>query len=239
MGRLAIIPARGGSKRVPGKNIKELFGKPVIAHVIETAIQSKLFDEVMVSTDDEKIAEVAKSYGATVPFLRSAKNADDHATLADVLLEVNKVYESKNVVFDTMCCILPTAALITSSKLNEAFEQLQNNGKTAVIPVIKFSYPIQRALKAEADQIMLKDPKYTKTRTQDLTPYYHDSGQFYWIKTASLIEEETIFTAKAGYIELDEVEAQDVDTLEDWKMLEIKYIYLNNKTKPLSYEHGN
>jgi len=148
---IAIIPARGGSKRIPRKNIKNFLGKPIIAYSIEAALESKLFDEVMVSTDDKEIAETAIKYGAQVPFLRSDNNADDYATLADVLIEVINEYKSKDTSIDNICCILPTAPFVTSNRLIEAFNLFTKNKFDSLFPVLEFSYPIKRSLIKKED----------------------------------------------------------------------------------------
>lgn len=229
MGNLAIIPARGGSKRIPKKNIKLFDGKPIIAHVIQTVLDSKLFDEVMVSTDSEEIATIAKEYGAKVPFKRSEKNADDYATLADVLIEVITSYQKEAKNFDKVCCILPTAALITKEKIKEGLDKFNNNQLDSVVPVVRFAYPIQRALKVVNQKLELREPEHLMTRSQDLEPMYHDSGQFYWISSKSLLKNKKVFMDHTGYIELNENEVQDVDTMEDWMMLEVKYKIKNKQ----------
>ena len=230
MSSLAIIPARGGSKRIERKNIKEFNGKPIMVYAIESAFRSELFDEVMVSTDDDEIAAVALENSAKVPFKRSAENANDFATLADVLIEVVLNYKEQGKIFDMVCCILPTAALITQERLKEGHQKISSEKYNSVVPVIKFAYPIQRALKDDNGFLKMREPEHYRSRSQDLESYYHDSGQFYWIETEALLNEKTMFAGKAGYIELKETEAQDVDTLLDWKMLEIKYEYLKTKT---------
>lgn len=233
MSSIAIIPARGGSKRIERKNIKEFNGKPIISYVIELAIQSKLFDEVMVSTDDDEIGSIAIMNNAKVPFKRSAKNSNDFATLADVLIEVLEKYKELGKNFDTVCCILPTAALISQNRLKEAYDKLMSRKFNAIVPVIKFAYPIQRALKNHDGFLKMREPNHYLSRSQDLESYFHDSGQFYWIEAETLLSQKTLFTSQAGYVELEETEAQDVDNLLDWKMLEIKYDFLkkqiNNK----------
>ncbi len=226
MASIAIIPARGGSKRIERKNIKEFNGKPIIAYAIEAAIRSKLFSEVMVSTDDKEIAEVSKKYNAAVPFTRSSDNANDHATLADVLVEVLAQYKQQGKEFDTICCILPTAALITQERLAEGNKKLSSGNYTSIVPVLRFSYPIQRALKDVNGFLSLREKEHAQTRSQDLEPYFHDAGQFYWANTQEFLKERTLFTSKMGFIELAEAEAQDVDTLMDWDMLNVKYNYL-------------
>lgn len=228
MANLAIIPARGGSKRIPRKNIKVFLGKPIMAYSIEAAIQSNLFDEVMVSTDDEEIAQIAKEYGATVPFLRSKNNANDFAVLADVVQEVVSKYKEKNKKFDNICCVLPTAPFVTSKKINEAYTTFIDNNFDSVFPVLEFSFPIQRSLKIEADKVAMVWSEHLNTRSQDLESRYHDSGQFYWLKSTSFNNNKKLFTDNSGAIIISELEAQDIDTETDWKLAEIKYKLLIN-----------
>ena len=223
MANLAIIPARGGSKRIPKKNIKPFLGKPIIAYSIEAALKSNLFDEVIVSTDDVSIAEIAKNIGASVPFLRTEKNADDYATLADVINEVLISYKKIGQEFETVCCVLPTAPFVSSVKLKEAFKKFMNDKLDTVFPVIEFSYPIQRALRFEKTTIEMVEEQYLNSRSQDLENRYHDSGQFYWIETAAFLEDKKLFTDNSGAIIISELEAQDIDTETDWKLAEIKY----------------
>lgn len=230
MSKIAIIPARGGSKRIPKKNSKSFLGKPIIAYSIEAALVSNLFDEVMVSTDDEAIAEIARSYGATVPFLRSDKNADDHAILVDVLLEVLASYKTIGKTFKQVCCILPTAPFVTKQKLQDSFKKLIDNDFDSVFPVLEFSYPIQRALQITNDKVSMVWDAYETARSQDLEKRYHDSGQFYWSKASSLETDKKLFTKNSGAIVISELEAQDIDTETDWKLAEIKYkLFLDNE----------
>lgn len=225
MSNIAIIPARGGSKRIPKKNIKDFCGKPIIAYSIEAALASNLFDEIMVSTDDEEIAEVAKKYGAKIPFNRSEKNSNDVAILNDVIEEVLERYKNEGRHFEYGCCILPTAPFITTEQLKQAFEMLLNNSFDSVRPIVKFSYPIQRAFKLLPDNsVQMFNPEHLKTRSQDLEPAYHDAGQFYWFKT-----DKTLSGSFKGGIIISETEAQDIDTLEDWKIAELKMKMITGK----------
>jgi len=227
---LAIIPARGGSKRIPRKNIKDFLGKPIIAYSIEAALDSNLFDEVMVSTDDKEIADIALKYGAKVPFMRSKENANDYATLAEVLIEVTNWYKKKEIEIENICCILPTAPFVTSKKLVEANNIFAEKGYDSLFPVLQFSYPVKRSLiKKEDGTVEMAWPEYLNTRSQDLKPHYHDAGQFYFVKKDVLIKEETIITSNCGIIELSQLEVQDIDTLDDWKNAEIKYRILNEQ----------
>jgi len=219
MNNLCIIPARGGSKRIPGKNIKNFLDKPIIAYSIETALRSKLFDEIMVSTDDLEIAKTAKKYGASVPFIRSKKNSDDFAILNDVYEEVISSYNKLNVDFDHVCIILPTAPLITIENLHKSYEIMLDNNFDSVRPVVKFSYPIQRAYKmVNSGKLEFMQPKYYESRSQDLEPSYHDSGQFYWIYKG-----KNLLDSNKGAIVISELEAQDIDNETDWKITELKY----------------
>lgn len=220
---LCVIPARGGSKRIPRKNIKEFMGKPIISYSIGAAVKSGLFEEIMVSTDDEEIAEIGKNFGAVVPFMRSDKNADDFATTVDVLIEVLENYKKIGKYFDSVCCIYPTAPFITEAKLAEAFEKLSKDNLNAVFPVVPFSYPIQRSLRLKKNKVQFFFSEFETSRSQDLEKAYHDAGQFYFIKTLYLLENRSIFSSETGGIRITEMEAQDIDTEIDWKLAEMKY----------------
>jgi N-acylneuraminate cytidylyltransferase len=219
---VAIIPARGGSKRIPKKNLKDFLGKPIIAYSIQIAIESKVFDEVMVSTDDEEISIVAKRWGAKVPFLRSAKNSDDHATTADVIIEVLDSYKLQGTHFDYACCIYPTAPLLKTSSIIKSFELLREKLYKTVFPVAAFSFPIWRSLKIEDGKVKMIWPEYKHTRSQDLPKAWHDAGQFYWLNVPAFAQEPLLYSSNSGVIELSDLEVQDIDTLDDWKLAEIK-----------------
>jgi pseudaminic acid cytidylyltransferase len=227
---VAIITARGGSKRIPRKNIKEFLGQPIIKYSIDAALQSGCFDEVMVSTDDAEIAEFAKQCGASVPFIRSEKNADDHSTTADVLLEVIHAYKDIGKTFDYACCIYPTAPFVTAEKLKTAFKKLTEGNSKSVVPVVRFSFPILRSFKMGNDLIKLNWPEYLNTRSQDLAPAYHDAGQFYFFRTDSFLTDKKIFTDQTIGIEMPESEVQDIDSNEDWLIAELKFQIKFNKT---------
>ncbi|MDY3740194.1 MAG: pseudaminic acid cytidylyltransferase [Selenomonadaceae bacterium] len=236
MDNLCIITARGGSKRIPKKNIKAFCGKPIISYSIEAALESGLFDEVMVSTDDVEIAEISMKYGAKVPFMRSARNSDDYATTADVLNEVLEEYSNIGKLFKNMCCIYPTAPFVTAQKLCIAYDKFINSNADALIPIVKFSYPPQRCFIKHNDVITYKWPEYIKARSQDLEPYYHDAGQFYFYNVNSFIiarkkNDVKSYMMKNTYYELDELEVQDIDNLLDWKLAEIKYKLLNGEIR--------
>jgi N-acylneuraminate cytidylyltransferase len=224
MNNLAIIPARGGSKRIPRKNIKLFLGKPIIAYSIESAIKSGLFDEVMVSTDDAEIAMIANQYGATVPFIRSEKGSSDFATTFDVVEEVINSYKERGIEFENVCCIYPCAPFVNEQKLENAFNLLIKENFDSVFPVIRFGFPIQRALqKDNLGKISFFYPEYALTRSQDLLPSFHDAGQFYWMNVRSCMRQQKIITAKTGSIEISELEGQDIDNEIDWKIAELKY----------------
>ena len=223
MKNIAIITARGGSKRIPKKNIKLFLGKPIIGYSIETALKSKLFDEVMVSTDDEEIAEIARKFGANVPFLRSSKNADDYSTTSDVLLEVLSEYESKNVHFDNACCIYPTAPFIQYDHLKEAFDILIFENADTVLPITEFSFPIWRSFKLDGNKITYNWDEFALKRSQDLPKSYHDCGQFYFFNVKKFIKSKKLVTENSRSIILPESQVQDIDTLEDWIVAELKY----------------
>ena len=225
---VAIIPARGGSKRIPRKNIRLFSGKPIIAYSIEAALASGCFDEVMVSTDDAEIAEVAKQYGAQTPFFRSEKNADDMAMLADVVKEVLLDYEKSGQRFEIFCCILPTAPFVTSARLKQGYQLLSSSSNAdAVVPVVRFGYPIQRALKISQNELSMFWPENYSARSQDLEPAYHDSGQFYWMRSDRFMAQGRLFAKHTLPLELPESEVQDIDTEEDWKIAEFKCHLLN------------
>jgi len=227
MRNLAIIPARSGSKRIPNKNIKDFLGKPIISYTIKSAVSSNIFDEVMVSTDDKNIADISEQYGAVVPFYRSKETSNDFAIIADVVTEVLTNYKMQGKTFDNICILFATAPLITVARITESYKMLINDGFDSVLPVLKFSYPIQRALQIENKKLSFIEPENYEKRSQDLMPTYHDSGQFYWIKTSEFENQKTLFTKNAGAIILSETEAQDIDTEEDWKIAEIKFKLLN------------
>lgn len=228
MKKVAIITARGGSKRIPQKNIKEFLGKPIIAYSIKAALNSKLFDEVMVSTDSLDIARIAKESGAVVPFMRSEKTSDDFATTADVLIEVIDNYKKIGKDFDLLCCIYPTAPFVTQKKLKDSLSLMLEKKADSVMPIIKFSYPIQRALRnTENSHIEYFWPENGNKRSQDLEKSYHDAGQFYWIKTDVLLSYKSLVAKNTIGFEISELEAQDIDEESDWKLAEIKYQLLN------------
>ena len=223
MSCIAIITARGGSKRIPRKNIRPFCGKPILAYSIEAALQSGLFDEVMVSTDDEEIAAIARQYGAAVPFLRSEATSNDFATTADVLSEVLDRYEALGRRFDTLACLYPTAPFVTAEKLRNALTTLETSGGESVMPVVSFSFPPQRGLVLREGSLCYQYPQYANTRSQDLEPVYHDCGQFYFCRTESFRQCHSLVTPHTVPLVLPEQEVQDIDNLSDWALAEMKY----------------
>lgn len=224
MRTLAVIPARGGSKRIPGKNLKVFEGKPILHWAIAKADEAGVFDALMVSTDDAEIAASARAAGAEVPFLRSAETADDHATLLDVLSEVVEAYGRMGQSFDAVCCILPTAVLMTAGRLREGCAMFATGQYDSVFPVVRFPAPIQRALRRdEAGLISMFQPEHYRSRSQDLEPAYHDAGQFYWMSSEACLERRSTFEGQAGGLVIDETEAQDIDTETDWRIAELKH----------------
>ena len=208
MSSIAVITARGGSKRIPRKNIKEFCGKPIIAYSIEAALESGLFDEVMVSTDDEEIAEIAKEYGASVPFLRSENNSDDHATSADVLSEVLFEYRSRDSEFDILACIYPTAPFITAEELRNAAKLLTNTDTSSVVAVTDFDFPPQRAfLLSDDGNLTWERPENALTR-----------------RTASWERFRSFMMPNCRGYYIDPALVQDIDTPSDWRMAEMKYL---------------
>jgi N-acylneuraminate cytidylyltransferase len=223
MSNICIIPARGGSKRIPRKNIKDFLGRPIIAYSIQAALKSELFDEVMVSTDDDEIAGIAKKHGAKVPFMRSVKNSDDFATTIEVIEEVIEYYKSQGKKFENICCIYPCAPFVSSEFLLKAYDQLIEKNFDTVFPIIPYSYPIQRALIKEDSKIVMIQPENLSVRSQDLDDSFHDAGQFYWCNTNQLLSSKKMFTTNTGGLKISEFEAQDIDTKNDWKLAELKY----------------
>ena len=222
--RLAIIPARGGSKRIFRKNIRPFCGKPILAYSIETALKSKCFDSVIVSTDDEEIADIAQFYGANVPFKRPRYISDDHTGTAQVIAHaiVHSTYDLR--LIKAVCCIYATAPLLQAHYLQEGYDLLMNSSADYSLSITRFATPIQRALSIDEDHhIKMLVPQNATKRSQDLQDTYHDAGQFYWGKTHAWLEEKPIFSPDSRGIILPHYLVQDIDTLEDWKHAE--YIY--------------
>lgn len=228
MGKIAIITARGGSKRIPKKNIREFLGKPILAYSIEAALGSGLFDEVMVSTDSTEIADIAERFGAKVPFYRSDATSNDYATTNDVILEVLDKYERRGENFDMAVCLYPTAPFVTAQKLISAVKELEDSDADTLIPVVPFSYPPQRALIIDQGKLRFLYPENLDARSQDLMPHYHDVGQFYVIRTEAFKVNKKLMVGNILPFIVDEREVQDIDNESDWAIAEMKYKLMQN-----------
>ena len=228
MSSIAIITARGGSKRIPKKNIKEFCGKPIIAYSIEAALNSGVFDEVMVSTDSEEIAAISKQYGANVPFLRSEATSNDFATTADVLTEVINEYKELGIEYDSFCCLYPTAPFVTAKKLKDAMKSFGNSDCDSLISVVQFSFPPQRAFVINDGTLRYQYPENAMKRSQDLEPIYHDCGQFYICNVDMFMEKKTLVSEKTVPFIIPDEEVQDIDNMSDWLIAEAKYRVLHN-----------
>ncbi len=220
---ICIIPARGGSKRISRKNIKDFFGKPIIAYSIKAALESKCFNQVIVSTDDAEIAEVAKCFGAEVLFIRPKELSDDFTGTNDVVKHAINWFSEHNIDIDYACCVYATAPFVKPKYLREGFKNLQNSDKLFAFSVTSFAFPIQRAIKITNDEISMFNPQYLMTRSQDLEDAYHDAGQFYWGKAQAFLDDEVIFSEKSIPVVLPRYLVQDIDTLEDWHRAELMY----------------
>lgn len=223
MSKVAIITARGGSKRIPKKNIKQFCGKPIIAYSIEAAVKSQMFDEVMVSTESDEIADIARQYGASVPFMRSAENADDFADTTDVLLEVLECYKKTGREFDEFCCIYPTAPFITAEKLIQSHKLLENEEVYNVVPMVPFSFPPQRGMVVREGMLRPVNLQAIDMRSQDLETILHDCGQFYWCNKNAFLKNVDILSNHTVPFIISELEVQDIDNETDWKLAELKY----------------
>ncbi len=229
MSKIAIITARGGSKRIPKKNIKEFCGKPIIAYSIEAALKSGIFDEVMVSTDSEEIAKIAEQYGADIPFMRSEATSNDWAVTADVLKEVLADYTARGKQFDLFCCVYPTAPFITAEKLRQAENLLEQEKADSLMTVVRFSFPPQRGLVVKDNRAGYQYPEFETARSQDLEAIYHDCGQFYFCRTEALLKYNTMVTPDTVPMIVPEEEVQDIDSPSDWQIAEMKYRFMTQK----------
>lgn len=232
MKNLAIIPARGGSKRIPKKNIRSFYGKPIIEYVINAAKETNLFDEIMVSTEDEEIANIVTKMGAKVPFLRSKENADDYATIANVINEVTDSYSKMNQKFDNYCCLLATAPLIRPMRIVEGYNLFIDKKFDSLNTLLPFPVPVETGFRLtdEGKVEMLNLDIYGK-RYQDIKKTYYDAGQFYWMKPESVKKNNRIATENTGAVVLTELEAHDIDSIEDWNIAEFKYKYNSELNK--------
>lgn len=225
---IAIIPARGGSKRIPKKNIKDFFGKPLIAYSIEVALASELFEKVVVTTDDEKIASIAKRYGAEVPFIRPAELSDDFSGTGDVINHAVNYLESKGETYDYICTIYATAPLLQIKYLIDAYQKLKDSDAINAFSSTSMPFPIQRSFKLNSNErCEMFTPEHYMTRSQDLEEAYQDAGQFYWEKRFEK-SDEIMFGKDSIPIILPRHLVQDIDTIEDWKRAEYMYQALKN-----------
>lgn len=217
---IAIIPARGGSKRIPRKNVRAFCGKPMIAWPIEAAISSQLFERVIVSTDDEEIASAARDAGAETPFARPAALADDHTGTVDVIVHALSWAQEAGWDVDAACCIYATAAFVSPQDIAEARELLSDDTDFA-FPAVRYGHPPQRGFARAGDgSPQMVQPEHHSTRTQDLEPIYHDSGQFYWGQRDAWLQRRPVFGPRTRFIEVPEWRAVDIDRPEDWQMAE-------------------
>ena len=221
--KLAIIPARGGSKRIPRKNIRDFLGKPIIAYSIEAAQKCGLFDHIVVSTDDSEIAEIARALGAEAPFIRPASLADDHAGTIPVIQHALNWFGAQGKQVDYACCIYATAPFVTAQDLQDGFEILSASSKSFAFSVTRFGFPIQRALRISGEGIEAFSPEFNDTRSQDLEEAFHDAGQFYWGRGTAFLGNERLFSHASLPVILPQYRVQDIDTIEDWERAEIMH----------------
>ena len=220
---IAIITARGGSKRIPKKNIKDFFGKPMLSYAINACKSAKIFSEIMVSTDSDEIAEIAKINHAKVPFMRSQMTSDDFATTYDVLEEVILNYSKKNLNFDYLCCVYPCVPFLTGNTLRKAFNKLISSNNDALQPVCEYPTPVEWAMKIENGLLIPNDRNAQQIRSQDLVPKFFDAGMFYMIRISTFLAEKSLTPIKTIPYVMKNQEVQDIDTMEDWAIAELKY----------------
>jgi pseudaminic acid cytidylyltransferase len=232
--KLCVIPARGGSKRIAKKNIRDFCGKPIIAYSIEAALASRCFDKVIVSTDDKEIADVANKYGAETPFFRPAELSDDYTGTNEVIKHAIEWYRNKAETISFVCCIYATAPFVEVEYIKEGYEKLISLNKSFAFTATSFPFPIQRAIRINnSDEVEAIWPENISKRSQDLEDAYHDAGQFYWGKSEAFVNDEVIFSPSSVAVLLPRHLVQDIDTLEDWRRAEFMYqaIQLENKGK--------
>ena len=222
--KIAIIPARGGSKRIPRKNIRDFCGKPILAYSIDTALQSKLFDQVVVSTDDAEIGRVARQYGAQTPFVRPTQLADDHAGTLAVIRHAIEAMQTPNNNIEYACCIYATAPFVKADDLRRGLDILLETGAEIAFSVTSFSYPVQRAIRInKSGRVEMFNPDNYRKRSQDLEAAYHDAGQFYWGKSSAFFSDAPIFSDRSAPVAMPRLRVQDIDTPEDWDRAELMY----------------
>lgn len=228
--RIALIPARGGSKRIPRKNIKPFCGKPIIAYSIQAAKDAGCFDHIIVSTDDDEIAEVAHKEGADIPFIRPEEFSNDYATTMDVIRHTLGWYENNNVNISAICCLYATAPFITAQDLRKGFDILQSEECAFTFSATSYAFPVQRAFYLnDQHSIQMFQPKHLETRSQDLVEAYHDAGQFYWCRAEAVRKNLPIFAAHSKPVLLDRSRVQDIDTPEDWTFAQFLYKVMTQK----------
>ncbi|MQW87730.1 pseudaminic acid cytidylyltransferase [Sinorhizobium saheli] len=221
---LAVIPARGGSKRIPRKNIKPFLGRPMIAWSIGAAIESGCFDRLIVSTDDEEIAEIARQSGAEVPFLRPAELADDYATTSDVIRHAISWLDQNDRMPERVCCIYATAPFLRAGDITRGFDLLEEGGADFVFSATSYAFPIQRAIRLTPEgRVEMLMPEQFSTRSQDLDEAYHDAGQFYWGRSEAWLSGKPIFSPLATALILPRYRVQDIDTPDDWLRAELMF----------------
>ena len=224
MKKLCVIPARGGSKRIPRKNIKLFHGRPMIAYSIQAALDSGLFDAVVVSTDDDEIAAVARDCGAETPFMRPVELANDYAGTGEVVVHAINWFREQGVMYDAVCCVYATAPLLDPARLVEGWEKLQQPGRRFAFSVTSYAFPIQRAFRrTQNDSIEMFWPENLPKRSQDLEPAYHDAAQFYWGWADAWTGGEVAFSPISAPVILPRTQVVDIDTPEDWEVAEVTY----------------
>ena len=226
---IAIIPARGGSKRIPRKNIKEFLGKPIIAYSIEAAIKSNLFDQVIVSTDDLEVAQVAKIYGAEVPFMRPSELSDDYTGTNDVVKHALNWFLEQGISVEYACCIYATVPFLRVQYLQDGLEQLQRHNKSFAFSVTSYPSPVQRAMMIKQNGVTMLYPEHSNTRSQDLEETYHDAGQFYWGRAEAFLNNEKLFSQQSFPVIIPRELVQDIDTIEDWNQAKLIYKILQHE----------
>ena len=227
--RLAIIPARGGSKRIPRKNIRSFSGKPMIGWSIDAALKSNCFDRVIVSTDDAEIADLSRQYGAEVPFVRPRDLSDDYATTIDVVCHAIEWMTQNDVAPSSVCCIYATAPFLQPASITAGLHLLESSGADFAFSATSYAFPVQRAIRLRPDsRVEMLTPEHFASRSQDLEECYHDAGQFYWGLTRAWRSRTPIFTSSATAVILPRYRVQDIDTIEDWIRAELMFKALHD-----------
>jgi pseudaminic acid cytidylyltransferase len=230
--KLCVIPARGGSKRIPRKNIRPFAGRPMLAHSILAATASGLFDRIVVSTDDEDIAAVAELHGAEIPFLRPKALADDYTGTNAVARHAIEWFHAAGQTVAYACCVYATAPFLRAEDLRAGYEKLVVSGKSFVFAATRYAFPIQRAIRLnESGEVEAMFPEHIFDRSQDLTPAFHDAGQFYWGTAQAYLDQVTTFSPASLIVELPHYRVQDIDTEDDWESAELMYRLLQDREK--------